>query len=87
MFFSKLEWITNKISNDFYSRPIPLKLTKCKQEEFNKAEFCHICNKALNGDKIRDHCHFTGVYRGAAHNSCNLQCRKPLIFPVILHNL
>ena len=87
MFVSKLEWITNKIYNDFYCRPIPLKLTKCKQEEFNKAEFCHICNKALNGDKVRDHCHFSGVYRGAAHNSCNLQCRKPLILPVILHNL
>ena len=87
MFVSKLEWITNKIYNDFYCRPIPLKLTKCKQEEFNRAEFCHICNKALNGDKVRDHCHFTGVYRGAAHNSCNLQCRKPLILPVILHNL
>ena len=27
------------------------------------------------------------VYRGAAHNCCNLQCRKPLILPVIFHNL
>ncbi|XP_073234436.1 uncharacterized protein [Porites lutea] len=32
-------------------------------------------------DKVRDHCHFTGQYRGAAHNSCNLQCRKPMILP------
>ena len=37
--------------------------------------------------KVRDHCHFTGIFRGAAHNSCNLQCRKPLIIPVIFHNL
>ena len=37
--------------------------------------------------KVRDHCHFTGKYRGAARNSCNLQCRKPLILPVIFHNL
>ena len=37
--------------------------------------------------KVRDHCHFTGKYRGAAHNSCNLQCRKPMIVPEIFHNL
>ena len=36
---------------------------------------------------MRDHCHFTGEYRGAAHNQCNLSCRKPLILPVIFHNL
>ena len=36
---------------------------------------------------MRDHCHFTGKYRGAAHNQCNLSCRKPLILPVIFHNL
>ena len=37
--------------------------------------------------KVRDHCHFTGKYRGAAHNSCNLRCRKPMILPVIFHNV
>ena len=36
---------------------------------------------------MRDHCHFTGEYRGAAHNDCNLKCKKPLILPVIFHNL
>ena len=36
---------------------------------------------------MKDHCHFTGEYRGAAHNQCNLLCRKPLILPVIFHNL
>ena len=36
---------------------------------------------------MRDHCHFTGKFQGAAHNSCNLQCRKPMILPVIFHNL
>ena len=37
--------------------------------------------------KVRDHCHFTGQYRGAAHSRCNLKCRKPLLIPVIFHNL
>ena len=37
--------------------------------------------------KVRDHCHITGKYRGAAHNECNLKCRKPLILPLVFHNL
>ena len=37
--------------------------------------------------KVRDHCHFTGRYRGAAHNSCNLKYRKPNFTPVVFHNL
>ena len=87
VFVSKLADITNRLYNDFYRHPKPLKLTKKEQLSFDKAETCHICKKELQSDKVRDHCHFTGQYRGAAHNSCNLQCRKPLILPVIFHNL
>ena len=86
-FVFKLEKITNKLYQDFYCRPMLLKLTKDEQESFNKAEICYICKKELLDDKVRDHCHFTGKYRGAAHNSCNPQCRKPMILPVIFHNL
>ena len=42
---------------------------------------------ALNNDKVRDHCHYTGKYRGAANNSCNLKYRKPKFIPVVFHNL
>ena len=87
IFVNKLAKVTNKIYNDFYRRPIPLRLTRQEQISFDKAETCHICKKELPSDKVRDHCHFTGQYRGAAHNSCNLQCRKPMILPVIFHNL
>ena len=87
IFVSKLASVTQKLYDDFYRHPKPLRLTKKEQLSFDKAETCHICNKELKDDKVRDHCHFTGQYRGAAHNSCNLQCRKPLILPVIFHNL
>jgi len=40
-------------------------------------------------DSVKDHCHITGKYRGAAHNACNLKLRlnpkSPI--PVIFHNL
>ena len=91
IFVSKLAKVANNIYNDFYCHPKPLKLTKEQQLSFEKAEICHICKSLLftNNicDKVRDHCHFTGQYRGAAHNSCNLKCRKPMILPVIFHNL
>ena len=87
IFVNKLSEVTKSIYNDFYRKPKPLRLTKEEQILFNKEKFCHICKMELENDKVRDHCHFTGKYRGAAHNSCNLQCRKPMILPVIFHNL
>ena len=61
-------------------------------KDFNEATTCWICNEELNDDdnnnyKVRDHCHFTGRYRGAAHNKCNLDHRKPNFTPMVFHNL
>ena len=36
--------------------------------------------------KVRDHCHFTGKYRGAAHSICNLKHKVTKFVPVVLHN-
>ena len=38
-------------------------------------------------DKVRDHCHVTGKFRGAAHNKCNINLRLPRKLPIIFHNL
>ena len=87
VFVEKLTELTKGIYNDFYRRPKPLRLTQYEQKLFEKAVTCHICSRELKEDKVRDHCHFTGQYRGAAHNKCNLMCRKPMVLPVIFHNL
>ena len=60
---------------------------KEEAERFNKETKCWICGEDLKDDKVRDHCHFTGRYRGAAHNSCNLNYKKPKFIPVVFHNL
>ena len=88
IFVSKLEKVVHKIYQDFYFRPLPLRMTQEQRVSYSKSEKCHICNEELlPTDKVCDHCHFTGEYRGAAHRSCNLQCRKPMIIPVVFHNL
>ena len=61
--------------------------TKEDREQFNKASDCWICGIYLGNDRVRDHCHYTGRYRGAAHNSCNLKYRKPKSISVFFHNL
>ena len=83
----KIAEVTKSIYNDFYCRPKPLRLTSEEQKLFEQAKTCHICSCELKIDKVRDHCHFTGKYRGAAHNKCNLMCKKPRVLPVIFHNL
>ena len=36
--------------------------------------------------KVRDHCHYTGKYRGAAHSNCNLKYKTTKKIPVVFHN-
>ena len=69
-----------------------LNMTKENEEEFQKADECHICNKKYTADdiRVRDHCHITGKYRGSTHQECNLQLRlnpDKIKIPVIFHNL
>ena len=62
-------------------------ITNQDKISFKQAEYCSLCGGELGEDRVRDHCHFTGKYRGAAHNKCNLRCCKPRVLPVIFHNL
>ena len=39
-----------------------------------------------NNNKKRDHCHYTGKYRGAAHSICNLRYKIPKEIPAVFHN-
>ena len=64
-------------------------LTSKQIQVHSKAKVCHICLEvfAIKDRKVRDHSHYTGKYRGAAHSNCNLQYKIPSYIPVIFHNL
>ena len=65
---------------------MPLVMKEGEEEAFIVAEICHYCNRVLNGDRVRDHDHFNGNYRGAAHAKCNLNASKPTFVPMFFHN-
>ena len=75
---------------DIYERtksPKKIEMTDEDEKNYKNAKDCHICEKELEGDKVKDHCHLTGKYRGAAHNNCNTKYRVPKFIPIVFHNL
>ena len=48
----------------------PLAMTQEDWKEFNGAVYCHICAEELGDDRVRDHCHISGKFRGAASLRC-----------------
>ena len=53
----------------------------------DNSTLCHICNEELGKDRVRNHCHLSGKFSGAAHEICNLKYKIPKFFPVVFHNL
>ena len=65
-------------------------LTNKEIKSYEKQKVCHIykekfCNDK-NKKKVRDHCHYTGKFRGAPHSECNLRYKVPKEIPVVFHN-
>ena len=85
--FSKdLREHVSKIINYEKKKMIPL-----TTEEKKKQKICYICKKEFNNNEkknyeVRDHCHYMGKYRGAAHNICNLRYKVPKEVPIVFHN-
>ena len=89
IFCKNLREHATKIINYEKKKMIPL---TTKEEIYqNKQKICYICKMEFNNNdkkqqKVRDHCHCTGKYRGAAHNICNLRYKVPKEIPVVFHN-
>ena len=80
---------STKITN--YEKKKMISLTTEEKVHYNKQKVCYICKKEFDNNdndkkqqKVRDHCHYTGKYRGAAH--CNLRYKVPKEIPVVFHN-
>ena len=73
-----------------------IQLTYEENKSYEKQEECHICEGTFcmeeddenykNRKKVKDHCHYTGKFRGAAHSKCNLNYKVSKNIPIIIHN-
>ena len=84
-FWKDLKEHATRIINNEKKKIIPL--TKEEKINYNDQQICYICKKEFDKSdekhhKVRDHCHYTGKYGGAAHNICNLRYQVPKEIPV-----
>ena len=84
-----VESIEKDIIDICESNKFPKKIVMSDEDKknYNDAKTCHICKENLGNDKVRDHCHLSGKYRGAAHKDCNLKYQIPKFIPIVFHNL
>ena len=68
-------------------------LTEEEKNWHNMLKVCHICKKVFSTDynnkkyyKVKNHCHYTGEYRGTAHDIYNLRYKTPKEIPVVFRN-
>ena len=73
--------------HDILTTKVPIQMTDDYETCFNPARECYACGLELEDDRVRDHCHLTGKYRGAAHSKSNLKMKTPMFVPVLFHNL
>ena len=85
-FIDSIEYEIRSIYRKFKFKKL-IQMNRKDKIAFQNAKTCHICDQKLDNDKVRDHCHLTGKYRGAAHNYCHKNYQIPKFFPVIFHNL
>ena len=82
---------------EIFKKTIPMvAVTEKQSKNYNEATNCYCCTASFNMNdanlcKVKDHCHITGLYRGAACSHCNLNnlniIAKTHTIPIVFHNL
>ncbi|XP_018396274.1 PREDICTED: uncharacterized protein LOC108774621 [Cyphomyrmex costatus] len=87
-FASQLEALAHRVKNALTTN-LPMDFTRDDWRRFDSATHCHICERpfAPGDERVRDHCHLTGRYRGPAHKGCNVNYKDSPYIPVVFHNL
>ena len=84
IFTDTLEKNIKKIYKKF---PKGMIMTMHEKLVYDNCTHYHVCNEELGNDRVHDHCHLSGKFRGAANEVCNFKYNFPKFVPVVFHNL
>ena len=87
-FVNEVIKLDNKMTFYFKIRKKDIIMTEEVEEDFKNIDVCRFCEEETISDKVRDHCHLTGKYRGPAHTTCNINVKQKdsNFIPFIVHN-
>jgi hypothetical protein len=94
-FIERITEDAKRLYTDYLSKEKVMKILNLAElHEYKNATICHICKKSIkkietiiDKQKVKDHCHMTGQYRGPAHRDCNRLFRVPKTITCFFHNL
>ena len=80
--------LENKMAFYFKNTKKDIIMSKKDEEDYRDNIICRFCEKEIITDKVRDHCHLTGEYRGPVHSKCNINVTQDQsnFIPFIFHN-
>ena len=93
--YDNVNWFVNVVTKLEDKMAFYFKITKKdiimmeeNEEHLKNNNVCLFCEKIFKSDKVRDHCHLTGKYRGPADSKCNINVTqdKSNIIPFFFHN-
>ena len=87
-FFKQVIKLENKMAFFFKNTEKEIIMTKDDEENYRNKNICRFCEKELLSDKVRDHCHLTGKYRGPAYKVCKMTVKQKdsIFIPFAFHN-
>ena len=87
-FVKEIIKLENKMAFYFKNTKKDIIMTEDDEEDYRNDNICRFCEKNIESDKVRDHCHLTGKYRGPSHNVCNINVKQKdsNFIPFAFHN-
>ena len=93
--YGNVDWFVKEVIKLENKMAVYFKITKKDiimreedEEDFINNNICRFCEQEILSDKVRDHCHLTGKYRGPAHSTCNVHVKQKdsNFIPFVFHN-
>ncbi len=90
-FFETLQYINENIYLLLQKYKQKTDYTRAEEESYATSTECYLCHQKFNYNyqtlrKVRDHCHYSNKYLGAAHSDCNWKRVSSRYIPIYIHN-